>query len=140
MYTVDMFTQQDLIERLVRGRVLTLKEVAERTKTVISHTFVDINGVGFDAMFYSNNHCFMHHLLPGCVVPCTTSVPRQIAARPGFESGWIDTAADELRFDRHCNPKQRVLETVEELVDYLNAHGFEPEDPIWATKRAAALT
>lgn len=131
MYTVDMFDQHESLDRFVRGKILTIEEVKGRTKTVISHVFV---GKDQEVMFFSNNHCFMSDLLPACCVPCTTSFPRRVAPRPAFEDGWIETAADEIRFEQYCTPNIRILESVEELVDYLNSEGYQPRNPNWAAR------
>lgn len=116
-YTAEMFTTD--LARHCQGQVLTLAQVEQRRGTVVSHNFV---GKDQNVMFFSNNHLFGYPRLPDCCVPCTTSIPRKVAPRPGFENGVIATAADEVRFERHCNPKLRIIETLDELVEYLNAN------------------
>lgn len=114
-YTAEMF----LVDtgRYRNARVLTTEEVSERKGTVVSHVFV---GEDQNVMFYSDNHMFGYPILPSQCVPCTVTIPRSIAPRPTFEDGWIMNAADEVRFNQYCNPKLRVLQSMEELVEYLN--------------------
>lgn len=116
-YTAEMLTT-DLAPHC-QGQVLTIAQVDQRRGTVISHTFV---GKDQNVQFFSNNHMFGYPHLPACCVPTTISVPRRVAPRPGFEDGWVSSAAEEVRFERHCNPKLRIIETLDELIEYLNTN------------------
>lgn len=128
MYTVEMFEQIDSAHPWRNGHVLTLEQVKQRPRSVISHTFVILGESRCQTvMFYSDNHIFGVGRLPKNCVPCTTRIPYHIAPRPGFEDGYLATAADIIRFDEYCEPNRRVLQTTQELVDYLNEIGADPE-------------
>lgn len=123
MYTVDMFARHETLGRFPRGKILTIEEAKQRTNTVIDHSFV---GEVENVMFFSSVHSSFNGLLPECCVPATTTLPFSIVPRPGFENGRVETAEDYIRFLLQGFRRPRILETVEELVDYLNAQGYEP--------------
>lgn len=120
MYSVEDFSNEKISEHWLRGKVLTLEEVKRRGRTVIDHTFVDPTDEG-PVLFYSDNHLFGYGVLPKHCVPCTVSLPFVVSPRPGFEEGYIGTPTELIRFEEYCEPKRRVLETVEALVEYLNS-------------------
>lgn len=128
MYTTEMFTEQDKYVRYLRGQILPVVAVNQADRTIIDHNFV---GDDQHVVFFSTNHIFLHRLLPQNCVPCTTGLPLRIAPRPGFETGVLRNGEDYIRFVKHCNPRTRILESVEELVDYLNETNATPRDPDW---------
>ncbi len=125
-YTVEMF-DNDRVPHYCAGSILTREQLRARTKdTVISHNEVSpprASRMGRKGVrFYSTNHLFGHGVLPKRFVPCTTSLPCSFTPREGLEGRMALTPADLLKFDDHCNPEQHVIESIEELVDYLNEH------------------
>lgn len=137
MYTVDMFTRHETSGHSPRGKILTIEEAKQRTDTVIDHSFV---GEDENVMFFSNAHSSFNGLLPECCVPATTTLPFWIVPRPGFENGRVETVEDYIRFVRQGFRRSRILETVEELVDYLNARGYEPRNKEWFTAPSTTET
>lgn len=121
-WTVEMFSDEAL-GKFMRGRILTLDEVRAWTKSGLAQkTEILPKGGGPGVCFYTTNHCYAYKVLPENFASCTTYSPRRIVPRPGFESGVLENAADELRFEQHCNPQLQFLQSVQELVDYLNQH------------------
>lgn len=120
-YTVEQFRN---LPRHCRGEVLTIEEFSQST----TPTAITLTEVGRDTevMLYVTNHLFGHGALPEDpekgFVPTTSSIPYSIVPRKGFEDGLVETHADYHRFQLHCYPKLRVIESLEELVDYLNEH------------------
>lgn len=114
-FNADMFG--DELEPHCRGKVLTIEEVAQREKTIVEHTFV---GEDQNVMFFSDNHLFGYPVLPSNCVPTTISLPYKIAPREGFEAGVV-TADTFVQFTRQCSPGVRIIESLDELVDYLNS-------------------
>lgn len=128
MYTTEMFTEQDKYVRYLRGQILPVVAVNQADRTITDHTFV---GADQNVVFFSTNHIYLYRLLPVNCVSCTTTLPLRIAPRPGFETGVLRNGEDYIRFTKHCNPRTRILESVEELVDYLNEVNATPRDPDW---------
>lgn len=127
-FTPEMFSDENL-SRFGRGRILTRAEVEAWDRDyLISYSEVVTDEDRRGAHFYSTKHGFAYtdikdqRLLPDNFVPCTTTIPYKIAPREGFESGYLDTAADMMRFDTHCNPESPLIESIEELVDHLNKY------------------
>lgn len=123
LFTSEMFSSLDSHRY---GEVLTREQVKQRVKkTLISHTEILLGPEGHERIgvrFYSTNHLFGYPILPKNFVPCTSTIPYRVAPREGFEEGCLDTAADLLRFDDFCSPEQHVIESLDELVDYLNQY------------------
>lgn len=122
-FVTSMF--QNMVTISLGHRILPVEEVIASTadKLCSVHEVVDDReGV----RFFTTHHGFCTGTLPKNFVPCTTGFPLHVEPREGFPDGWIRTPADEVRFDRHCHPNAPVIESVEELVEYLNQH-YAPE-------------
>lgn len=125
-YTAEMFNDAGA-RRYCTGSILTREQLIQHTKdTVVSHNEVLLSNVSSKGRkgvrFYSTNHLFGHGILPVQFVSCTTALPHVFTPREGLEGQVARTPADLLKFDDHCNPEQYVVESIEELVDYLNTH------------------
>lgn len=137
LYNTQMFENQSGYKNALSGRLLTKAEVAAETKRIHEWGFV---GCPNRTVFYTSSSGFLYPLLPNNCVSCTTGLPLRIAPRPGFETGVLRNGEDYIRFVKHCNPRTRVLESVEELVDYLNEINATPRDPDWLNSMRGPTT
>lgn len=120
LFTSEMFSS---LNSHCYGKVLTREQVKQwAKKSLTSHTEVLLSTERIGVRFYSTNHLFGYPILPKNFVPCSSTIPYHVAPREGFEEGCLDTAADLLRFDDFCSPEQHVIESLDELVDYLNQY------------------
>ena len=71
------------------------------------------------AVFFSDDHCFGLDVLPSGWVPGTSYLPFTCVPRPGLSSGVVRTVEDYITVFH--DPETLVIETMEELVDYINS-------------------
>lgn len=70
------------------------------------------------AVFFSDDHCFGYGVLPEQWVPCTTYLPLSCVPRPSLPGGVIRTVEDYVSVFH--DPETLVIETLEELMNYVN--------------------
>lgn len=70
------------------------------------------------AVFFSDDHCFGLDVLPNGWVPATSYPPFTCVPRLGLPSGVVRTVEDYITVFH--DPETLVIETMEELVDYIN--------------------
>lgn len=124
-----MWTLSDFEYRSARGKpVMSLAEAQEcltryNLSTIMEISEVDANGSG--VCFFVNDYLLGYKVLPGNFVPRSTVIPHSVKARPGLESGWVSNLTEYDFIYRNGFPgeeKPRRLESLEELVEYLNIH------------------
>lgn len=71
------------------------------------------------AVFFSDDHCFGYNVLPKEWVPGTSYLPFTCVPRPGLPDGVVRTVEDYITVFH--DPETLVIETMEELVDYVNS-------------------
>lgn len=120
-----MFTVEQLMNASHRPSSVISKAEAQERMMALSRTmafsrqgtFVSVSNRNHGIAFFTNDHCFGIGVLPKDFVACTSVVPQNVAPRKGLESGVI-TNIDEyiaIYYD-DC----RIIESTQELVDYLN--------------------
>lgn len=124
MYTIEQFQN---LPQFSQGRVLTLEEVRNMSgPELISITEVGTGSSRPAARFYVTKHGYGHGIVPENFVSCSMTIPHRVVPREGFEEGWIYTAADQVRFEDYCDRTyghpHTHIESLEQLVDYLNEH------------------
>lgn len=123
-----MITMQQLVRSIHNTDkcegVITKERAAQLAKVQGTITTYSIMEVGPDdyyvtkALFFSDTYNFGHNVLPKEWVSMTTRVPNTCAPRPEWPSGIIRTPGDYLIV--FGDPETLVIETMEELVDYVN--------------------
>lgn len=126
MFTKEQLLTASALSKYMGNRykgVLTRQEIAEKLKNAVGQksisTITYTGKNGDSVMFFTDDHCFGHPVLPKCFVSSTTSFPISVKERPGIEDGWVDSP-DKYILVFHQN--DRLIETVDELVDFLNKH------------------
>lgn len=99
--------------RYVKG-VLTTKEMQAGVDKGHTVTCMCDNNV----FFFSDDYCMGVNYLPKCIVPGSTVIPHNIKPREAFPDGVIKNVEDYIKL-YHSDKKQ--LNTVDELIDYLNS-------------------
>lgn len=121
-YTVEMFQPHNL-PKYHSGHILTRDEVRQLDKkSQAEKSEVVMDGSRPGVRLFTTNHSFGYTVLPENFVSCTTSFPCRIVPRPGFEKSYLDTPKDLMDFHEHCDPNVVVIESIEELVEYLNKY------------------
>lgn len=127
MYSIEQFQN---LPKSIGGQILTVEEFkAQPGPQVVEITEVLI-GNRKPARLYVTNHCYGTGLLPDAFVSCSIMLPRHVRPRDGFEDGWIKTPEDQHRFEVQCDRVYHTphsqIESLEQLVDYLNEHYGDP--------------
>lgn len=88
---------------------------------ITTHTVSGDNSKGYcisKVVFFSDDHSFGYGVLPKEWVPCTSYLPFACVPRPGLPDGVVRTVEDYITVFH--DPETLVIETMEELVDYVN--------------------
>jgi len=123
-----MITLQQLV-RSIRNTdrlngVITKEQAQQRathTGSVTSISLMGTSSQGYTvtkALFFTDDYCFGHNVLPEGWVPATTSLPMHVVPRPALPSGCISTVDDYLTVFH--DKETVIIETLEELVKYVN--------------------
>lgn len=114
------------------NRILTRSEVEERFKTrTDSFSVMAITEVlpleDIDkrkaVYFFISNYLFGVKTLPRNFVPGSIHVPMKVKPRPGVEDGWV-SCFDSFNTVFHSDNRERCIESIEDLVQYLNQYYF----------------
>lgn len=119
-WSVEMFSIND------RNRILTRSEMQSRlTDRRGSLNVLEIGEVSDKdqvVYFYISDYLFGHKVLPKNFVPSATAFPRTVQPRPGLEDGEILSLRDYEFVYHNEKDKEQLIESIEELVDYLNTY------------------
>jgi hypothetical protein len=80
--------------------------------------------------FFTNDYLIGYKVLPKNFVPSSTVIPHRVKPRAGLEDGWVKNLNEYDFVYRRGGQRrfiQRRLNTLEELVAYLNTH-YPKED------------
>lgn len=120
-----MITMQQLVRSIRKYNGVITKEQAasllSRHGRITTRSVSGDNSKGHcieKVVFFSDDHCFGHNVLPKEWVPVTTYLPLSCVPRPGLTDGVIRTVEDYITV--YHDPETLVIETMEELVDYVN--------------------
>lgn len=115
-----------------KNRILTKADVEEMFKTrtggfnVMSITevlpFSEI-GKREAVYFFISDYLFGVRVLPENFVPSSTTVPMNVKPRPGVKNGRINSI-DAYNSVFHSDDEERCIESIEDLVQYLNQYYF----------------
>lgn len=124
-----MWTLSDFEYRSERGNpVMSLVEAQKyltqyNLSSVMEISEVTTNGSG--VCFFVNDYLLGYKVLPNNFVPSSTVIPHYVKERPGLESGCVTNLAEYDFIYRNGfvgEEKPRRLESLEELIEYLNIH------------------
>lgn len=96
----------------VKG-VLTKEEMQEKVDSGQTVTCIKNNEV----FFFSDDYCIGVDYLPRDLVAGSTGIPYEIAPREAFPDGLIKNVAEYIQLH---HAEKRHIQTVDELIDYLN--------------------
>lgn len=100
---------------------MSKEEAQKQLNSDESHLLIKNCGVGMvgdmKAYFLSDDAVWGYGILPEAFISVSLHIPSKAAPRPGLEDGFIDTVE---KFMIVFGDDQRHLNTVDELVDYLN--------------------
>ena len=125
-----MLDKQTIIRHLVRPVVSgpanflnkeEARQYAQERRKIISHSCSPNSGLRF--VFFSDNHLFGYQSENQKLrcVPASSYLPMSVVARPGLESGVINTL-DEYNFIFNAGPCDRIVYDFEELVHLIQQY------------------
>lgn len=124
-----MITLQQLVKSIRNtdklNGVITKEEAQQRADSAVSIMSYSITGETADgymctkALFFTDDYLFGHNVLPKGWVGSIVDIPMRVVPRPELPSGWINTVDDYITVFHDKDTV--IIETLEELVDYVNS-------------------
>lgn len=130
MITIEQLQASRTSERFGYGRIftapskglLTKAEAQERIET--NRRLVSISSFTEGVYFFADDHCYGFEVLPDHFVSSTSSLPMAVTARESLPTGIITNIDEYISIFYH---DQRLIESLEELVEFVNRPKPEPE-------------
>mgnify|MGYP003408655709 FL=1 len=109
------YKKEDFQNLLSKDKILTREEARQHAleKGVIR----TVSNSEYKVYCYTNKHGFGWPILPNNFVPVSSYLPQEVVPREGLETGIVST---EEEYAFVYKQGYKLIETIDELVDYLN--------------------